>query len=64
VYNRNIFGELQSLCRSLPGRLAAVNNEVADLEIVLYEIASLVEVRTALPDSRVTGTASAKTGKY
>jgi len=45
------FGELRSLCGSLPGRLAAVNNEVADLEIVLYEIASLVEKRAALPDS-------------
>jgi hypothetical protein len=52
VYNRTTFGELQSLCRSLPGRLAAVNNEVADLEIVLYETASLLEKRTALPDSR------------
>jgi hypothetical protein len=52
VYNRTTFGELQSLCRSLPGRLAAVNNEAADLEIVLYEIASLVKKRTALPDSR------------
>jgi len=47
-----LFGELRSLCRSLPGRLAAVNNEVADLEIVLHEIASLVEKRAALPDSK------------
>ncbi|KAF2106429.1 hypothetical protein BDV96DRAFT_590919 [Lophiotrema nucula] len=46
------FGELRSLCRGLPGRLAAVNNEVADLEIVLYEIASLLEKRAALPDSK------------
>ncbi|KAF3897021.1 hypothetical protein GTR04_0360 [Trichophyton interdigitale] len=27
------FTELRSLCRSLPGRLHALNNEVADLEI-------------------------------
>ena len=46
------FGELRSLCRSLPGQLAAANNEVADLEIVLYEVASLVEKRAALPDSK------------
>ncbi|KAF1998333.1 hypothetical protein P154DRAFT_249135 [Amniculicola lignicola CBS 123094] len=46
------FGELRLLCNNLPGRLAAVNNEVADLEIVLYEIASLVEKRAALPDSK------------
>ncbi|PSN60504.1 hypothetical protein BS50DRAFT_200893 [Corynespora cassiicola Philippines] len=46
------FGKLRSLCRGLPGRLAAVNNEVADLEIVLYELASLVEKRTALSESK------------
>lgn len=46
----SVFGELRSLCRSLPGRLAAVNNEVADLELVLYEVASLVERQSSLPD--------------
>ena len=47
----SVFGELRVLCRSLPGRLAAINNEVADLEIVLYEVASLVQSRATLPDS-------------
>ncbi|DAA74392.1 TPA_exp: Ankyrin repeat protein [Trichophyton benhamiae CBS 112371] len=45
------FTELRSLCRSLPGRLHALNNEVADLEIVLFELASLTERRTAVVDS-------------
>ncbi|KAK2882614.1 hypothetical protein FQN49_000186 [Arthroderma sp. PD_2] len=45
------FTELRSLCHSLPGRLHALNNEVADLEIVLCELASLTEQRTALPHS-------------
>ncbi|EGD90805.1 hypothetical protein H112_01386 [Trichophyton rubrum D6] len=45
------FTELRSLCRSLPGRLHALNNEVADLEIVLFELASLTERRTAVLDS-------------
>ncbi|KAF2019459.1 hypothetical protein BU24DRAFT_459132 [Aaosphaeria arxii CBS 175.79] len=47
-----IFGELRSLSKSLPGRLAAVNNEVADLEVVLYDVASLVEKRAALPGNK------------
>ncbi|KAI9750457.1 MAG: hypothetical protein M4579_006462, partial [Chaenotheca gracillima] len=46
------FANLRSLCRSLPGRLHALNNEVADLEIVLLELASLVEKRTHLPDRK------------
>ncbi|EFR04046.1 hypothetical protein MGYG_07052 [Nannizzia gypsea CBS 118893] len=45
------FTELRSLCRSLPGRLHALNNEVADLEIVLFELASLTERRTVFVDS-------------
>ena len=46
------FADLRSLCRSLPGRLHALNNEVADLEIVLCELASLIESRAVLPDSK------------
>ncbi|KND88634.1 Ankyrin repeat domain-containing protein 7 [Tolypocladium ophioglossoides CBS 100239] len=37
--------ELRSLCQSLPGRLQAVNNEVADLELVLTQISLLVQER-------------------
>ncbi|KFY91368.1 hypothetical protein V498_05505 [Pseudogymnoascus sp. VKM F-4517 (FW-2822)] len=44
------FAELRSLCRSLPGRLHALNNEVSDLELVLYQLASLVEERVCLPE--------------
>ncbi len=46
------FADLRSLCRSLPGRLHAVNNEVADLELVLFQVASLVEERACLPESK------------
>lgn len=43
---------LRSLCKTLPGRLHAVNNEVADLELVLSQVATLVEGRASLPESR------------
>lgn len=36
----------------LPGRLHALNNEVADLELVLFQLASLIKERTCLPESR------------
>ena len=42
------FSELRSLCRSLPGRLHALNNEVADTEIVLAELATVFSKRTSL----------------
>ncbi|KAM5440430.1 hypothetical protein McanCB21832_000538 [Microsporum canis] len=45
------FTELRSLCHSLPGRLHALNNEVADLEVVLFELASLTERRKAVLES-------------
>ena len=43
--------DLRALCKSLPGRLHAVNNEVADLELVLSEVALLLKERSILPDS-------------
>ncbi|KAI0427180.1 ankyrin repeat-containing domain protein [Xylaria sp. FL1042] len=42
---------LRSACKSLPGRLHAVHNEVADFELVLFQLAELVEKRACLPDS-------------
>ena len=42
------FSELRSLCRSLPGRLHALNNEVADTEIVLAQLATVFSKRTSL----------------
>lgn len=39
--------DLRSLCKSLPGRLHAVSNEVADLELVLNHVATLLKDRTA-----------------
>lgn len=43
--------ELRSLCKRLPGRLHAVNNEVADLQLVLSQVALLLEERATLPES-------------
>lgn len=43
---------LRSLCKSLPGRLHALSNEVADFELVLLQLASLVEGRESLPESK------------
>ena len=48
----NAFADLRTLCNSLPGHLHALNNEVADLEIVLIELASLVEKRAVLPGNK------------
>ncbi|KAI0408305.1 ankyrin repeat-containing domain protein [Xylaria palmicola] len=43
---------LRSTCKSLPGRLHAVHNEVADLELVLFQLAELIKERACLPDSK------------
>ncbi|MCJ1231805.1 hypothetical protein MMC12_008484 [Toensbergia leucococca] len=40
------FKELRELCKTLPGRLHALSNEVSDIELVLYQVASVVERRT------------------
>ncbi|KGO77701.1 hypothetical protein PITC_010650 [Penicillium italicum] len=45
--------DLRSLCQSLPGRLHAVNNEVADLDLVLFQVSLLLEDRASLPESKV-----------
>lgn len=42
-------GKLRSIFKTLPGRLHALNNEVADLEIVLNELATLIKERQAVP---------------
>jgi hypothetical protein len=39
------FRVLRQLCKSLPARLHALGNEVADLEIVLHQLASVVDRR-------------------
>ncbi|UKZ94415.1 uncharacterized protein TrAFT101_009287 [Trichoderma asperellum] len=43
---------LRALCKSLPGRIHALSNEVADFELVLLQLASLVEGRESLPESK------------
>ncbi|KAL6900449.1 ankyrin repeat-containing protein [Trichoderma evansii] len=43
---------LRSLCKSLPGRIHALSNEVADFELVLLQLASLVEGREILPENK------------
>lgn len=44
--------ELRSLCKSLPGRIHAVGNEVADLELVLLQVNGLIEERASLPEAK------------
>lgn len=39
------FRDLRKLCKSLPGRLHTLSNEVSDFEVVLHRIASLYEKR-------------------
>lgn len=44
--------DLRSLCKSLPGRIHAVGNEVADLELVLLQLNGLIKDRACLPESK------------
>jgi hypothetical protein len=37
--------DLRALCKGLPGRLHAISNEVADLELVLTEVSMLLRER-------------------
>jgi hypothetical protein len=39
------FADLRALCKSLPGRLHALNNEVADIEVVLVQVATVFDER-------------------
>ena len=43
------FHDLRSACKSLPGRLHALNNEVIDLEVVLRQVASVLAQRAQDP---------------
>ena len=43
------FQELRRLCHTLPGRLHALSNEVSDLELVLRQVATVVEKRIGDP---------------
>ena len=47
----SVFAELRTHCIELPGRLHALNNEVADIEVVLYQVAAAVNDRSSLPAS-------------
>ncbi len=44
---RRAFKELRDLCKTLPGRLHALSNEVSDIELVLHQVASVVGERTS-----------------
>lgn len=43
------FEDLRGLCKTLPGRLHALSNEVSDIELVLHQVASVVQKRTGDP---------------
>lgn len=43
------FEELRQLCKTLPGRLHALSNEVSDIELVLHQVASVIEKRSGDP---------------
>lgn len=44
--------DLRPLCKTLPGRIPAVRNEVADLELVLLQVNNLIQDRVFLPRSK------------
>ena len=43
------FHQLRSACKTLPGRLHALSNEVTDIELVLRQVAAIVEKRARDP---------------
>jgi len=43
------FSDLRALCKTLPGRLHALSNEVTDIELILYQVASVLEKRASDP---------------
>ena len=43
------FEDLRRLCKTLPGRLHALSNEVSDIELVLHQVASVVQKRASDP---------------
>ena len=44
----NTFAKLRGLHKAIPGRLHALNNEVVDIELVLYQVAAVVREREVL----------------
>jgi hypothetical protein len=48
--------DLRTLCKQLPGRVHALSNEVSDIEVVLIQVAKVIEERSCSP------TATAETG--
>ncbi len=47
------FADLRSLCKSLPGRLHALNNEVVDIEVVLVQVATVFNDRAhSIPENQ------------
>ena len=45
------FVELRELCKSLPGRLHAISNEVTDLNVVLVQVAKVFKERASSVDA-------------
>ena len=41
--------ELRALCKQLPGRVHALSNEVSDIEVVLLQVAKVIEERSCSP---------------
>ncbi|KAH8744947.1 ankyrin repeat-containing protein-like protein [Hyaloscypha finlandica] len=41
--------DLRTLCKQLPGRLHALSNEVSDVEVVLIQVAKVIEERSCSP---------------
>lgn len=44
------FAELRRDCSELPGRLHALSNEIADIEFVLHQVATVLQERNCLSD--------------
>jgi DNA-directed RNA polymerase subunit L len=49
------FAQLRTLCKTLPGRLHALNNEVTDIEVVCYQVAAVLDERACLKIVTLTG---------
>lgn len=49
------FHHLRSACKTLPGRLHALSNEVTNIELVLRQVAAVVEKRAQDPICATSG---------
>ena len=54
AYITGALADLRTLCKQLPGRVHALSNEVSDIEVVLIQVAKVLQERSCSPISTET----------